>query len=296
MIRLILKGGLGNQMFQYAFAKRVAIEKKDELVLDTTFLNTRLPVKDFTPRDYELDLFSVPEKTISTFSNNFFKEKVGYIYLKFKNLYNTSYFKEGGNPYQYDTTLEEKILATKNPIIEGYFNNYRYFDKELSAISKIFDTDKLYDPKFKKIEKQITSSNAVSINIRRGDYLNNKHKDIFVHLEKNYYEKAIDMIRQKVQNPIFFVFSYDDPEWIQNELSFQKDELYIVGKEFVGDRFKTYLRLISLCKHNIISNSTFAFWGAYLNKNRSKIVLSPQQWMTDYQFENPTDWISLPNA
>lgn len=293
MIRLILKGGLGNQMFQYAFAKRLSIEKKDKLILNTTFLNTRLPVKDFTTREYELDLFSVPEETENTFLNPFLEQKMGYIVLKMRNAINASYIQEGNNPYFYDFNLEARALATKNLIIEGYFNNYRYFEKYKSAITRIFDTGSLIDFKFKDIEEKIISTNAVSINIRRGDYLNSKHKDIFVKLEKNYYQLAIEIIRKKISKPTFFIFSYDDPRWIQQELSFNKDEVVIVGREFVGERFKTYLRLISLCKHNIISNSTFAFWGAFLNKNIDKIVISPKRWMNKYQFEKPDRWISI---
>lgn len=295
MITLILKGGLGNQMFQYAFGKALAIERKEDLILNTTFLDTRLPVKDFTPRRYELDLFDILDAKQQTFTNQFLEEKIGYLSLRFKNSLNRNYIQEGPDPYLFDEEIYKKALSAKDPVIEGYFNNYRYFEKYSKEIINIFDINKLYDQKFDEMEKKVTASDSVSINIRRGDYLNSKHKDIFVHLDQNYYKNAIDIIRKKIKKPLFFVFSYDDPMWIQKELSFDKDELVIVGPEFVGERFRTYLRLISLCKHNIISNSTFAFWGAYLNKNKEKIVISPKQWMTDYQFENPRDWNTIVN-
>jgi len=295
MISLILKGGLGNQMFQYAYAKSIALARNEELKLFTTFLDTRLPIKDFTTREYELDLFDIPEKTTSIFESHFLEEKLGYIILKIQNKLNQSYIQEGDNPYLFDPTLQQRALSVQDPILEGYFNNYLYFEKFSSEIAQLFTTDTLYDSQFKEIEKKISSSESVSINIRRGDYLNSKHKDIFVHLDKDYYQKTVGIIRERVREPLFFIFSYDDPEWIQKELSFDKNEIVVLGKEYVGERFKTYLRLISLCKHNIISNSTFAFWGAFLNKNRSKIVISPQKWMTNYQFESPRDWSVIVN-
>ncbi len=291
MIKLILKGGLGNQMFQYAFAKSIALEKKDELILDTTFLETRLPVKDFTIRNYELDLFDVKDKQTRFYQNALLNSRFGYLSEKILNRFNKEYISEGLNPYLYDESIASRALNYNNPVLEGYFNNYKYFQKHSKDIMNMFNTDKLYDSKHDEIENMIKNSNSVSINIRRGDYLNSKHKDVFVNLQKDYYDQAIKQIRDKVQNPKFFVFSYDDPEWIKNELAFSKEELFIVNKEYVGDRFKTYLRLISLCKHNIISNSTFAFWGAYLNKNKDKIVLSPKKWMNNSsEFEVPILW------
>lgn len=293
MITLILKGGLGNQMLQYAFAKSLSIEKGEELRLNTTFLDTRLPVKDFTPRAYELDLFHISSEVKGFYKNKFLESKLGYLSLKILNAFNTEYIVEGPNPYEYRQEYIEQALRSSNPILEGYFNNYRYFEKHNQEILEIFDTDKLADTKFAEIEKTIQQSNSVSINIRRGDYLNSKHKDVFINLQKDYYEKAIKHIREKTSKPVFFVFSYDDPEWIKQELKFSEKELVIVDKKYVGDRFKTYLRLISLCKNNIISNSTFAFWGAYLNKNKDKIVISPKKWMVEYEFENPRGWISI---
>jgi len=296
MVTVILKGGLGNQMFQYAFGKALALEKNEEMILDTSFLDTRLPVKDFTLRKYDLDMFGVNDTLQTTFRNTIFKEKLGYIFLKIKSAFNQEYLQEKTNPYAYEDDIYSLALQAKKPVLEGYFNNYQYFEKHKSEITKIFDMSKLYDQKFVEIEDQIKTNNSVSINIRRGDYLNSKHKDIFVQLNKEYYQKAIKIIRDKVRKPLFFVFSYDHPDWIKKELAFGIDELVIVGNEYVGERFKTYLRLISLCKHNIISNSTFAFWGAYLNKNKGKIVISPEKWMTNYNFENPKDWIALLNA
>lgn len=293
MIKVILKGGLGNQMFQYAAGKALAIEKNTDLYLDLSFLKTRLPIKGFTIRNYELDFFEIKEKT-GTFLNNYFLDKYfSYpLELLVNKSINKNYYAEGENPYAYDDKFWE---LDGNSTIEGYWNNPKYFDKHSTEIKKIFDLDIFYNDKFNEIEAKIKGANSISINIRRGDYLNSKHKDVFVFLDEDYYKEAISIIRSKVDNPHFFVFSYDDPNWFEETFKMNSNEYTMMDKNYTGNKFKTYLRLISLCKHNIISNSTFAWWGAYLNKNENKIVVSPKNWTYDYSFEVPNRWISINN-
>lgn len=293
MIKVILNGGLGNQMFQYAAAKSLALEKQTDLYLDLTFLKTRPPIKDFTVRDYELYLFDVPDKTGSLLNNDFLDKYFSYtILLLYNKLFNKNYLKEGSNPYAFNEKFYE---LSSDTTLEGSWNNSKYFGKHSAEIKKGFDLDKFYDSKFDEIESKIKNSNSVSINIRRGDYLNSKHKDIYTHLGEDYYNAAISEIRKKIENPHFFVFSYDDPKWFEETFKMNPSEYTMMDKEYVGDKFKTYIRLISLCQHNIISNSTFAWWGAYLNKNPDKIVVSPKKWMTAYDFEVPSEWISIDN-
>ncbi len=293
MIKVILKGGLGNQMFQYAAGKALSLKKKTNLFLDLTFLKVRLPLKGFTARDYELDLFDIPEKTGTFLNNDFLDKYISYpLQLTYNRFLNKNYFSEGPNPYEFDNKFFDlNACAT----IEGYWNNPKYFNKYENEIKRTFDLDKFYDKKFETIEAEIKNKNSVSINIRRGDYLNSKHKDIFVILNENYYKEAISEIRNKLENLHFFVFSYDDPSWFGKTFSMDPSEYTMMSKEYVGEKFKTYLRLISLCKHNIISNSTFAWWGAYLNNNSDKVVVSPKKWMHKYDFEVPIEWISIDN-
>jgi hypothetical protein len=293
MIRTTLKGGLGNQMFQYAAAKSLAIEKSTELYLDLSFLTLRLPIKGFTVRDYELDLFGITDKTGTFFENIFADKYFSYPFELFINKsLNKEFIVEGEDPYEFNGKFFD---LSSNATLEGYWNNPKYFEKHAHTIKKAFDLDKFYDGKFDEIESKIKNSNSVSVNIRRGDYLNSKHKDIFIFLDENYYKEAIFKIRERIEKPHFFVFSYDDPQWFEETFKMDKSEYTMMGKEYVGEKFKTYLRLISLCKNNIISNSTFAWWGAYLNKNQNKIVVSPKKWMQKYDFENLPEWITLEN-
>lgn len=294
MIKVILKGGLGNQMFQYAAAKSLAIETNTDIYIDLSFMKNRIPIKDFTFREYELEeFFNINEQSGTLLKNDFLDKYFSYpLELIYNKYLNKNYYAEGTNPYSFDSNFFDLKDGTT---IEGYFNNPKYFEKHEEVIKEIFDTRKLYDKNFQQIEDKIKSSNSISINIRRGDYLNTKHKDVFVFLDENYYKTAIRKIRDKIDNPHFFVFSYDDPEWFANTFQMNQSEYTMMNKEYVGDKFKSYLRLISLCKHNIISNSTFAWWGAYLNKNSKKTVISPKRWMKDYSFNTPKSWIEIEN-
>jgi len=297
MIKLIMKGGLGNQMFQYATGYSVAKHNNYKLEIDLSFLKNRIPIPGFTIRNYELDLFGISNLTATLFSNQFLDKYFSYpiekIFIKTKIL--RSYM--GQDFYKFDKKVFD---IPGNSLLEGDFNNYRYFAQYSLDIKNIFNTDKLFDNSYKDIESLINSTNSVSINIRRGDYLNSKHKDVFVFLDANYYKQAISKIREKVENPHFFIFSIDFPEgnysYFINELGLKKEEITLLGKTYTGEKFKTYLRLISLCKHNIIANSTFSFWGAYLNKNIEKQVVCPTKWAYDQSdFEVPVDWIAIKN-
>jgi len=296
MIKIILKGGLGNQMFQYACGKSLSLETGQELVLDTTFLKSRIPLPGFTFRDYELDMFNVTERVTSFSKSAFASRYLSYpAFRLIKKFCGLGYVLE---PFEKQYTYSPELFNIKGDslTIEGYWTSHRYFEKYENVIRKIFDIAKLHDAKYSDIEKEITSSNAVSINIRRGDYLNKVNSNLFTHLGDEYYKSATDIIRKKVGNPKFFVFSHDDPGWIENALEFKNDELTIVDDKYVGERFKTYLRLMSLCKHNIVSNSTFAFWGSWLNTNPNKVVVCPKVWVKGRFFECPRGWISIENV
>ncbi len=295
MIKLILKGGLGNQMFQYSAAYTVAKKNNYKLGLDLSFIKTRIPVFGFTVRDYELDLFSVVEPTFSLFNNQVLDKYLSYPIekLAIESKLFASYTEKDN--YGFD---ENVFNIGDNSYIEGYFNNHKYFERYESDIKKIFDTSKLYDKRFEEVEEKIDNCNSVSINIRRGDYLNAKHKDVFVFLDSTYYKRAIEKIKERVKDPHFFIFSIDFPEnddsYFVNELGLKKEEFTLLGKKYVGERFKTYLRLISLCKHNIMANSTFSFWGAYLNNYIEKNVICPSKWAYKASdFEVPSQWIQI---
>lgn len=280
-------------MFQYGAALALSKKLSMPVVIDLSFMKCRIPVEGFTYREYGLDLFGIESKVTSllnsAFLDKFLSFPVEKVFFKFKG---KSYFFEP-DPYKFNNRFFE---LKDGAVIEGYFNNVLYFQGAEKLIQKTFDTQKLFDPAFEHMEEKINSDYSVSVNIRRGDYLNKKHKQIFTCLDETYYREAIKIIKSKVKKPHFFVFSYDDPEWFERTLQLSKKEYTLVANEYSGERDKTHLRLISLCSHNIISNSTFAFWGAYLNKNTKKIVICPKKWSYVWEdFEIPKGWVAIRN-
>lgn len=302
MIRLILKGGLGNQMFQYAAAYRIAKRFNHRLILDTTFLDTNIPLSHFTKRKYELHIFDVKEDVKSFASNRFLNAYFGYLFHSLVVLSTNNRLIEDNyllNSISSEAALNIEVLKQlTNEVevrMEGFFHDIAYFEDYKSDILEIFNITKLFDPAFNEIEDKIATSNSVSINIRRGDYENKKNKDIYITLDEAYYTQAIVKIRNQVENPHFFIFSYDFPQGLDRPFGLKEQEYTLLGKEFTGKFFKTYLRLIALCKHNIISNSTFSFWGGYLNQNDASNVIAPSRWEHKKNgFNYPKNWHIIP--
>lgn len=290
MISLILKGGLGNQMFQYSAAYVLAEKLRTQLSLDLSFLRCRLPIKGLTKRDYDLDLFKISNSITTYIKVPFVTDYISYPCIRVLSVLSKNFYIEE-DPYKYDSSF---LNLGDGISIIGYFNNPLYFSDYEKEIKEIFDTDVLCDNRFKFIEKEIMKKNSVSVSIRRGDYINNVNKDLFYFLDGDYYREAVRRLKNKISNPHFYIFSPDSIDDLGSLLNLKNNEYTYLGKEYTGFKFKNYLRLISICKHNIISNSTFAFWGAYLNKNKEKIVITPKKWVVGFNdFNAPFGWITL---
>jgi hypothetical protein len=145
------------------------------------------------------------------------------------------------------------------------------------------------------IQRRIINSNSVSLHIRRGDYLDNP---IFANLSVEYYEKSVDFIKKKYNDAAFFVFS-DDLSWAKNNLKLNVSTYYVDVNDAKTDYMD--LMLMASCKHNVIANSTFSWWGAWLNNNPDKIIIAPRKWYNDKtkqkKYENgalvPNNWVKI---
>ena len=148
--------------------------------------------------------------------------------------------------------------------------------------------------KNKNILEEIKKRNSISIHIRRGDYVNdiNAKKILGDNCNLLYYQKAIEYIYSVITSPFFYIFS-DEPEWVKNNFSFLENSLIIdwnKGKDSWQD-----MMLMSHCKHNIIANSSFSWWGAWLNNNNNKIVIAPKKWFNTFEapYIVPNEWIRI---
>lgn len=285
-------GGLGNQLFQYATGRRVALKNGLPLKLDLSWF------KDQPERPYSLNHFTINE-TIATSDEIAQLKKNEMNPLKLI----VVKFNEFGKPYYHRKHIQEKSLDFDRNILQisgsayldGYWQSEKYFKDIENIIRKEFTVISPPDSVNTNYAQMIQSSNAVAIHVRRGDYISNPSANQFhgtCSLE--YYSRSIDQIMSNIKNPHFFVFS-DEPKWTQDNLKIDAPTTYVVHNP--PDKNYEDLRLMSLCSHFIIANSSFSWWGAWLSKNKSKIVIAPSKWFQGTKYNDadllPENWIRL---
>lgn len=279
MIVVTLMGGMGNQMFQYAFGRSLSIKYNMPLKIDLSFLKRRDMGPNFTYRNYDLDLFNIEED----FNIEIDKKSI---------------VKINEPHYHYSSQLIESIdnFNKNNTIflINGYWQSPLYFNEYGTQIredftfkNKIEDSDDY----IKSMLDEIKSTNSVLLNVRRTDYLNNNYHGV---MGNEYLNKGVELIESKIENPHYFIFS-DDIDWCKENINY--NNMTIVDHTYKGDRFDYYLQLMKNCKHFIIPNSSFAWWAAWLSSNSDKIVITPSQWFTDKKINTsdliPKNWIKI---
>lgn len=167
---------------------------------------------------------------------------------------------------------------SKDWYIIGFWIEEKYLRGRLDEIRRHFKFPDFADEKNRELAERIKSCNSVSIHVRRGDYLSYVYEDMFVALGKDYYERAVDYVSSLADDPEFFIFS-DDPDFVRNEFSWLENKHIVTGNS--GDDSYRDMQLMSLCRHNIIANSTFSQWGALLNENEGHITVYPSAYLKD---------------
>lgn len=295
MIIVRLTGGLGNQMFQYAAGRRAAYVNKTELKLDTSwFKNPEGAIK----RDYLLDIFNIKEIFATKQEIDKLKgENQGLLVLFYKKIlkltkpyYKRSYVVE--KYFHFDPNI---LKISGNTYLEGSWQSEKYFGDIKDIVQQEFTFKGEPDEENKKIINQIVNSNSVSIHIRRGDYAyDRKTHECHGVCDVDYYSKAVLLISSKIDKPKFFIFS-DNPKWAKKNLKLRYPNI-IVDHNFQKKDYED-LRLMSFCKQNIIANSTFSWWGAWLNRNPGKIIITPKEWFKDQKLDAkdliPKAWLKI---
>lgn len=281
-------------MFQYAFGKALAIKNNTELTLSTSYLQSKLPFKRWTtPMQYELDIFRLK----ANLEENIFSNKL-YPFAKMEHL-----LREKMNDSKMNVVKETQfhfqpalLDAPDNSFVKGNFQSEKYFESIESVIRDEFKFTKQLDLENLKWKNEILNSNSVSIHIRRGDYISLKQNaNKFAQIPLSYYQSAITYISQNLPSSVFFVFS-DDIKWVKENL-ISDAPLHFIENNNTPQTSHFDMQLMSLCKHNIICNSTFSWWSAWLNNNPQKIVIAPQNWFADISINSqdiiPDEWIKL---
>jgi hypothetical protein len=273
MIITRIIGGLGNQMLQYAYAKALQ-QKGHEVKIDISAFETYKLHGGYQLDKYNIDLDSSTKDENDKFYKNTFFYKV---------------LRRFG--MDFSRRIKEKSLLFDNRFLEiednsyldGYFQCEKYFKDIREIILKQFTINQEVSNYTKEIENKIQNSqNSCSLHIRRGDFVNSTNINIHGACDIEYYKKAMKYLEEKVENINYFIFS-DDIEWVKENLAIQ-NAIYIDSKEKRIPHEDIYL--MSLCKNNIIANSSFSWWGAWLNQNEKKMVIAPKRWFADDKLES----------
>jgi len=192
--------------------------------------------------------------------------------------------------------FDNQILNSPNNILlDGYWQSEKYFADITDILRREFVVRYQQDTQSQKVANQIKSTESISLHVRRTDYVQNTlTNQIHGTCDQDYYDRAVRYIGKRVINPHFFIFS-DEPEWARSNLKL-RFPMTIVD---CNDASRNYedLRLMSMCRHNIIANSSFSWWAAWLNPNSNKIVIAPQKWFNDHTRNTkdliPDQWIKL---
>ena len=291
MIITKLKGGLGNQLFQYATGKRLALDRNVPLKLDISSYDNQ-PLAE-TPRKYELGYLNT-ESEIATIEEI---KNLKYPYGIFSKCWR---FTKQKIFRQFYTGYNPSILKIpKSYYLEGYFKNEEYFKPIEEIIRKEIALKEPFGPKGQTAKEEIEKTIIpVSLHIRRGDYAQDSTTAAYHGtLPIEYYRKAMAFLIEKIGPFQLFVFS-DDINWAKENLTFESPSqlpVHFVSCEEIKDYEELFL--MSLCKHNIIANSSFSWWAAWLNQNSDKIVIAPKRWLAktgnDYYKEIPQPWIKI---
>jgi hypothetical protein len=291
MIITKLIGGLGNQMFQYATAKALALRHHVDMKVDVSFINLDSEGV-YTQRKYELSIFNTPiQIATANEKEQFFVDNSNKITRKLKELFpvltKNFYAIEKGIKYN-----KEFLNYPKNTYLDGFWQSELYFKHFEAIIKNDFSFNQNIVDLNKHLLSKIESCNSISLHVRRGDYVLNYDANQFHGLcSLEYYNNAIRYIEMKINNIEIFVFS-DDINWCKENLRYNFPIHFMDINDAHSD-----LYLMTKCKHNIIANSSFSWWGAWLNTNKEKIVIAPKQWFADQSVITqdiiPASWINL---
>lgn len=287
MIIVNLKGGLGNQMFQYALGRALSLKNNDILKLDTESLSKAKELGNIY-RPFDLEAFAIYKDIAS-------KEEVAAlryphgILSKLTELFAQKILRRS------TVVFDKKILTlTGNQYLDGYWQSPLYFEAIRDTLLTDFTPKAQLSASGQALLQQLADTNSVAIHIRRGDYVANPRV-----LRENgicsieYYRKAAAEVEKTQKNTTYFIFS-DDIDWVKANLELPATEMFYVQDATLSSPQELYL--MSQAKHNIIANSSFSWWAAWLNQNENKIVVAPTPWFNTVTFDKnliPPTWIQI---
>lgn len=277
MIAVKLMGGLGNQLFQYAFGQRLALESGREIAYETSFFENN-PHRPLDLRYLVPGLPLVPHHRVPRKARRYAYDTRLLDWL----------LPRMTERYERQRTFDETLLAVDGPTyFEGFWQSLRYFQPHEARLRAQIRPDEtgLLSAAARRVLDSIRAGTAVGIHVRRGDYVDNPaHQATYITCSPEYFRQGVAHVAGQVAEPHFFVFS-DDPAWTRAHLRFPGHRVtYVQGQTSLED-----FVLLRACRHQIIPNSTFSWWAAWLNESPEKIVVMPRLW-----FRRPEQQATVP--
>lgn len=268
MIVVKIKCGLGNQMFQYAFAK--SLEKKGfKVAIESVSFTPDMPHEHYALDKYNIKIKQLTQKEYKSFLMLDIFSKIA---RRFGKRWPKIIEEENEKVYEDYQNIQDGYY------IEGFFQDERYFKSIKDELIDDFTLNFKLSSYTKSIEQKILKGKeSIFIHIRRGDYLINGNEEVHGVCGLGYYKKAIKYLEKRVKNPKYFIFS--------NDISWSKENLNIKNATFIEHIDKRAphedMYLMSLCNHSILANSSYGWWGAWLSQNKNHITICPKLWYKD---------------
>jgi len=290
MIIARLEGGLGNQMFQYAVSRAIAHKRQTRVKL-----NLRPVKRDFN-RSFALGNWNVAAAVAT--SAEIIAMRIADKFVQALRpatlYYRRPVVQEQGSGFDANV-----LQAPRHCMLVGYWQSEKYFKDIESGLRREFTLRAGISAESEKVASQIRSSDSVFLHIRRGDYISDAAiSKVYDICSMEYYQAAVEYVKQRILQPHFFVFS-DEPAWARENLKLPAP-ITIIDHNPPGDgntprREHEDLWLMSLCQHAIVANSSFSWWGAWLNPNKDRVVIAPKKWLRTHDEPDrvPGRWIRI---
>lgn len=282
VVSIQLSGGLGNQLFQYAAARSLAVRNNCPLIIDTGFFDSR------RHRRYELQNFPINAEIVGQPGQPRWRRTL-------TSLLKSLTHGQTGPKYSEPHMHFDPAWQTLTPPITltGYFQSPTYFKEHSQLIRSELTPPRPSDAESLRLEEVLADSNSVSVHIRRGDYVTNPStRKIYCECTREYYLKALDHISGN--GPV--VFFSDDMAWVRANLAVPQRQCFWVGEKSARTGISD-LWLMSKARHHVIANSTFSWWGAWLSMRESGVTIAPVEWFrnTNIRCDDliPREWLRM---
>lgn len=295
MIIVKLQGGLGNQMFQYAVGRRLALKERSKLLLDLRSFQESRASEHAVRRDYGLGEFDLQAEIASAADLKHFFRNRGRLERGLRRLLRWPPYTTYHEPsLHYDPAV---LSLPDDTYLSGYWQHVEYFQDIEHIIRRDFCFKYLaLSPQAAHLATESELTESVCIHVRRGDYVQDAKTNAFHGaIDTEYLQSAVSTLVARLRSPCFYVFS-DDISWCMHNLHLEQPTIF-VDSTLSGGNAAVDLHLMTHCKHFILSNSSFSWWGAWLSNHPGKLVVAPQRWFATPQYADCTpalpEWIKL---